>query len=69
MEEFLSAQGVRYIAKNIMKDPAAREELTAKYGRMAAPTIVIGDKVILGFRQNITEIEKEIALIKRAQND
>ncbi len=52
-----------------MKDPAAREELTAKYGRMAAPTIVIGDKVIMGFRQNQTEIEKEIALIKKAEND
>jgi len=51
-----------------MKDPAAREELIAKYGRMAVPTIVIGDKVVLGFRQNRDEIEKEIALIKKAQN-
>lgn len=51
-----------------MKDPAAREELIAKYGRMAAPTIVIGDKVILGFRQHQEEIEKEIVLIRKAEN-
>jgi hypothetical protein len=52
-----------------MKEPAAREELIAKYGRMAVPTIVIGNRVILGFRQHQEEIEKEIALIKKDQND
>ena len=51
-----------------MKDPAAREELIAKYGRMAVPTIVIRDKVILGFRQNQDKIAKEIALIRKAEN-
>lgn len=51
-----------------MKDPVAREELIAKYGRMAAPTIVIGDKVILGFRLNRDEIEKEISLFRKAEN-
>ncbi len=35
-----------------------REELVKKYGRMAVPTIVIGDKVILGFMQNKDEIKK-----------
>jgi len=35
---------------------------------MAAPTIVIGGKVILGFRQNLDEIKKEIALIRETTN-
>ncbi len=35
-----------------------RKELVEKYGRMAVPTIVIGDKVILGFMQNKGEIKK-----------
>ncbi len=35
-----------------------REELVKKYGRMAVPTIVIDDKVILGFIQNKDEIKK-----------
>jgi len=51
-----------------MKDPAARDELIAKYGRMAVPTLVIGERVILGFRQNQDEIEKEISLIRKAEN-
>ncbi len=52
-----------------MKDPEARAELKERYGRMATPTIVIGSKVILGFRQNRIEIEREIAGIKAANND
>jgi glutaredoxin len=47
---------------------AARKELMAKYGRMATPTLVIGDKVILGFRQNQEEIEKEIEMLQREGN-
>ena len=39
-----------------------------KYGRMATPTLVINDKVIVGFRQKLHEIEKEIALIKGEDN-
>lgn len=39
-----------------------------KYGRMATPTLVINDKVIVGFRQKQDEIEKEIALIKGEDN-
>lgn len=51
-----------------MKDPAARRELTDKYGRMATPTIIIGDKVIHGFRKNRAEIETMIALIRKTEN-
>jgi hypothetical protein len=34
-----------------------------KYGRMATPTLVIGDKMFLGFRQNRGEIEKALAVL------
>jgi hypothetical protein len=36
----------------------ARDELVAKYGRMATPTLVIGEKVFLGFKQNRDEITR-----------
>lgn len=41
-------------------DPSAREELINKHGRMATPTLLIGDKKFLGFRDNRDEIEKEL---------
>ena len=39
-------------------DKSAREELTGKYGRLSTPTIVIGEKMFLGFRENREAIEK-----------
>jgi len=38
----------------------AREELVTKHGRMATPTLVIGDMVFLGFKENRTEIEEAL---------
>jgi hypothetical protein len=35
---------------------------------MATPTLVINGKVILGFRQNQDEIEREIAVLKDENN-
>jgi protein-disulfide isomerase len=29
-----------------------------KYGRLATPTIIINDKVFVGFRENQTEIKR-----------
>jgi hypothetical protein len=43
--------------KNIA-DKLIREELKNKYKRMAVPTIIIRDKVILGFADNTAEIVK-----------
>ena len=54
--------------KDITRDLSARNELVTTYGRMATPTLVINDKVILGFRQNRTEIEKELVLIRGTDN-
>ena len=59
---------MEFIAKDIKKDIDARKELVEKYGRMATPTLVINGKVILGFRQNQDEIEKEIAMLKGENN-
>jgi len=39
-----------------------REELRNKYKRMAVPTIIIGDRVILGFAENRAEIMKLLKL-------
>jgi hypothetical protein len=46
------------MVKDVATDPAARKELMSKYGRMATPTLVIGDRMFLGFRENREEIER-----------
>ncbi len=45
------------MVKDVATDPAARKELMNRYGRMATPTLVIGDRMFLGFRENREEIE------------
>ena len=57
-KDYLSARGTQYIDKNIADDKSVRDELANKYGRLATPTIVIGEKVFLGFSENREEIEK-----------
>jgi hypothetical protein len=56
-----------FVHKDI-SEAAAREELATKYGRLATPTLVIGDKIFLGFKQNREEIEKIINSIIRGDN-
>ena len=46
------------MVKDVATDPAARRELMNRYGRMATPTLVIGERMFLGFRENRKEIEK-----------
>jgi glutaredoxin 3 len=58
MKNLLTAKGISFKEKNIADDKLAREELANKYGRMATPTIVIGEKIFLGFKDNREEIEK-----------
>jgi glutaredoxin 3 len=58
LKDFLSARGIVFIDKNVADDKSAREELAGKYGRMATPTLVIGDKMFLGFRENREAIER-----------
>jgi glutaredoxin len=56
---------MNFTHRDISVDAEARQELASKYGRLATPTLVIGEKVFLGFRQNREEIEKIIDSIKR----
>lgn len=56
MKEFLSQKGVKYKELNVAEDTAARDEMFKKAGRMAVPTIVAGDKVVVGFDR--VELEK-----------
>jgi glutaredoxin len=54
---------VRFRNRDISVDAEARKELAEKYGRIAAPVLVVGEKMFLGFRQNREEIEKLIGTI------
>ncbi|MEJ2696561.1 MAG: glutaredoxin family protein [Candidatus Sulfobium sp.] len=68
MKEFLSAKGIPFTNKDVAADKAAREELAEKHGRLATPTLIIGDRLFLGFRQNRDEIEKTLKEISRDKN-
>ena len=54
---------MRFTLKDVATDRGAREELIEKYGRMATPTLDIGGRVFLGFKQNREEIEKIVQRI------
>ena len=56
MKEFLSRKGVSYTEHDVAKDQQAREEMIKKTGRMAVPTILVGEQVVVGFNQ--PELEK-----------
>lgn len=48
--EFLSRHGIAYTERNLSDDPTAVDELIAM-GSQSTPTIKVGDKVMIGFRQ------------------
>ncbi|BAF59254.1 hypothetical protein PTH_1073 [Pelotomaculum thermopropionicum SI] len=56
MKEFLSQKGISYRELNVAEDEKAREEMLKKTGRLAVPTITVGNKVVVGF--NRSELEK-----------
>jgi len=58
VKEFLSQKGVKYRELNVAANEAAREEMVRKTGRMAVPTITVGEQVVVGFNKN--ELEKLI---------
>lgn len=53
--------------KDVGADKSARQELIERHGRMATPTLVIGDRVFLGFKQNREEIEKMVDRIIKGE--
>jgi glutaredoxin len=48
-KEFLSSRGLSYEEKNIRTDPEALRVLTEELHSKAAPTLVVGEKIIVGF--------------------
>lgn len=47
--EFLEDKGVSYEEIDVSRDEEAQQKMVKKTGRMAVPTMVIGDEVITGF--------------------
>lgn len=48
-EKFLSANGVRFIEKNVLADEAAREEMVRLSGQRGTPVLLIDGEVLVGF--------------------
>ena len=62
---FLDSQGVKYVQKDIEKDPAHMEEMIKKTGRnLGVPVIDIDGKIILGF--NLPAIKQALENRKNA---
>lgn len=68
LKDFLSARGIPFRNKDVAADKAARDELVEKHGRLATPTMLIGDRLFLGFRQNRHEIEKILGEMSGSNN-
>ncbi|MDD4239698.1 MAG: glutaredoxin domain-containing protein [Desulfotomaculaceae bacterium] len=49
MKEFLSQKGVQYKELNIATDDQAKNEMLQKTGKLAVPTIMVGDTAVVGF--------------------
>jgi glutaredoxin len=49
VKEFLSHYNVPFTEYNVREDSNARDELINKYDSMSTPTVVVGDKVLIGF--------------------
>jgi len=56
VKEYLSQKGVEYRELNVASDDKARNEMLEKTGKMAVPTIQVGEKTVVGF--NRSELEK-----------
>jgi len=56
VKEFLSRKGVKYNELDVARDQQARDEMVQKTGRLAVPTVRVGNEVVVGF--NPTELEK-----------
>lgn len=49
MKEYLSQKGVQYKELNVATDAQARSDMLQKTGKMAVPTILVGDTAVVGF--------------------
>ena len=48
-KEFLSSRGIGFEEKDIRSDPESLRELVEELQSRATPTLVVGDKVLVGF--------------------
>lgn len=60
-KSFFAENKIEVVYKNI-SEKQNRDELKNKYKRMAVPTIIIGDRAILGFTENRDEITEILKL-------
>jgi glutaredoxin 3 len=54
----LSARGLEYHEINLAKDPDGRSDLVKRTGQMTFPQIVVGERIIGGFRE-LLEADRE----------
>jgi glutaredoxin len=54
---FFQSRGVAVDVRDVGKDPDASQELFARMGRLGVPTIVIDDRLFVGFGAHRDEIE------------
>jgi glutaredoxin 3 len=57
-KELLAARGIEYTEVNLAKDADGRSELVARTGMMSFPQVLVGDRVIGGFREVATADSK-----------
>ena len=54
---FFQARGAAVEVRDVGRDPGASQEVFARAGRLGVPTIVIDDRVFVGFGPHRGEIE------------
>lgn len=54
---FFQARGVALEVRDVGRDPGASEEVFVRAGRLGVPTIVIDERVIVGFGAHRAEID------------
>lgn len=63
-KDYLDKLGVKYVVKDVEKDPAAGQEAVEKSGQRGIPVIDIGGNIIVGFdRPTIDRVLKEKQLV------
>lgn len=59
-KSFFGVRGISYEEKDVLRDPAAREEMTRKSGAKVVPVIDIDGELLVGYhRERLLEIFKE----------
>jgi glutaredoxin 3 len=53
----LSARGVDFEEVNLSKDPAGRAQLVQRTGMMSFPQVVVGERLVGGFKEVLTAAE------------